>query len=239
MWRLAVVTAAVLSSGAALSAPGAPPGLRMRGGPCRAGILEPCSACGVKSGGERGGVLRAIVLRGGEGSQEEGPAGHVDEPAASSSSLTGSESESDESDPRIEVLKDEGVGKEEEMLDREAAAAAEAEDPEDAILDATARLWVATKEGNVAAVRAALAGGADAAMRDADGMNALHQASAWGRKAALEALLEGGRDLKAAASDGSSVLHLAAYYGHVDITQMLIKRGADVAAKDLEVSPQP
>ena len=146
MWRLAPSIAAILSVGAALSAPGAPPGLRMPG-PCGPGILEPCSAYG----GQRHGELRALVLRGGEGWHAEGPP-PVSEPAVLSSSPLTSESDheleqsTETSDPRIEELKieDPGVGKEEEMLDREAAA--EAGDPEDAILDATARLWVATKE---------------------------------------------------------------------------------------------
>ena len=66
MWRIALVIAATLSSGSALSASVAPLGLRIRGP-----VLEPCS------GSERDRVLRALMLRGGEGSQEEGQPGNA------------------------------------------------------------------------------------------------------------------------------------------------------------------
>ena len=69
MWRLALLVTATLSSGLALSASGAPSGLRIRG-PCKAGVLEPCS-------GSEHRVLRALMLRGGEGSQEKGYPGNA------------------------------------------------------------------------------------------------------------------------------------------------------------------
>ena len=64
MWRIALVIAATLSSGSTLSGSAAPPGLRIRGP-----VLEPCL------GSERDRVLRALILRGGEGSQEEAQPG--------------------------------------------------------------------------------------------------------------------------------------------------------------------
>ncbi|KAG2492690.1 hypothetical protein HYH03_009104 [Edaphochlamys debaryana] len=107
--------------------------------------------------------------------------------------------------------------------------------------EAAAALLTAAKGGDVAEVRALLAGGAST-KHTADtlwGDTALHLAAEKGHTAVVGALLEAGADLEAARSfDQARPLQLAAERGRADVIRVLLKAGAWLDAPN-KYSTQP
>jgi ankyrin repeat protein len=90
----------------------------------------------------------------------------------------------------------------------------------------------AAKGGDLQAVRALVADGADPQVRDSNGATALHCAAASGHRDVCEFLLENGIDANASDYDGRTVLHSAASGGNSDVIDLLLTRGAFVSAPD-------
>jgi ankyrin repeat protein len=93
--------------------------------------------------------------------------------------------------------------------------------------DLTNAAW----RGDVSAVQALLAKGADVNMKAAGGMTALMSAAHEGRFAVVQALLAKGADVNASRDDGVTALMLASLPGFLDVVQALLASGADVNAK--------
>jgi serine/threonine-protein phosphatase 6 regulatory ankyrin repeat subunit B len=90
----------------------------------------------------------------------------------------------------------------------------------------------AARNGNGAAVTAALAAGADVNTRDNDGNTALIYAAWNGHTATVTQLLAAGADVNARGNDGNTALIYAARHGHTAILEQLLTAGADVNTKD-------
>lgn len=86
----------------------------------------------------------------------------------------------------------------------------------------------AIANGDLPAVRARLAEGADPNMRDAEGMPVLLRAARSGNLAAVSLLLQAGADPTLPMEDGRSVLHRAAAEGRGQALQRMIDAGAPV-----------
>ena len=91
-------------------------------------------------------------------------------------------------------------------------------------------LHEAAQSGDVTAIRALLAAGADVNARAKYGVMPLHLATASGR-AAIIILLAGGAVVNAKDDDGSTPLHYAAPFGKMASIQALLAAGADVNAR--------
>jgi ankyrin repeat protein len=90
----------------------------------------------------------------------------------------------------------------------------------------------AARSGDVPAIQALLAKGADPNQRWGVNhwtplMHAIHK----NQKGSVAALIAGGADLNARCGDGISALMMAAGYGYVDIVQLLLDHGADPYAE--------
>jgi CubicO group peptidase (beta-lactamase class C family) len=92
---------------------------------------------------------------------------------------------------------------------------------------APATLHAAAFSGDVPAVRAQIAAGADLNARDAYGSTALIVAATFGHPEVARVLVEAGADLDVQNSDGSTALHAAAFLGRTEIVQMLLEHGAN------------
>ena len=88
-------------------------------------------------------------------------------------------------------------------------------------------------DGNIEAVKQAIADGADVNAKPG-GITPLHWAAWRGRKEIAELLIAKGADLNTKNKDGGTPLHNAAWKGHVEIAKLLIVKNADVNAKDVE-----
>ena len=94
--------------------------------------------------------------------------------------------------------------------------------------------------GDVAAIEALLAGGADINAKNGYGATPLHDAASRGHLVAIEALFAGGADVDATAEagpvaqpgeSGPTPLHLAAHNGHPGAIEALLAGGADINAR--------
>jgi len=94
--------------------------------------------------------------------------------------------------------------------------------------------------GDIAAIKALLAGGANVNAKNEDGWTPLHDAAFAGDVVAIEALLAGGADVDATAEagpmaqpgeSGPTPLHLAAHNGHPGAIKALLAGGADINAR--------
>ena len=95
-------------------------------------------------------------------------------------------------------------------------------------------LHKAALDGNIEAVKQAIADGADVnAKDDLLGETPLRHAAVKDHKEIAELLITKGADVNAK-SDGwdHTPLHFAAWFGHKEIAELLIAEGADVNAKD-------
>jgi ankyrin repeat protein len=90
----------------------------------------------------------------------------------------------------------------------------------------------AAKEGNAAAVRAAIRAGADPAAVDDAGNAALGLAAAGGHLEAVEALVQAGSDPRKGGGGGLTPLMQAARSGSVEVVRALLDAGAEVGAQD-------
>ena len=85
--------------------------------------------------------------------------------------------------------------------------------------------------GDVAAVQAAIEGGASLKALSDDGHSPLHDAAIRGRLEVVMALLQHGADIEAETWDGVTALHLAASNGHGTVMEQLLANGAKLEAK--------
>jgi ankyrin repeat protein len=106
--------------------------------------------------------------------------------------------------------------------------------------DNEAALFVAIESGDVAAARAALAGGARIDALDSTHRTALSAAARRGDVAMTTALLDAGAEIDATDPIGFTALMEAARDGHAEVVALLLERGADLAhraaANGLELS---
>ena len=94
-----------------------------------------------------------------------------------------------------------------------------------------ADLFEAAKQGDAGAVRAALAAGVPADVRDREGRTPLHLAAQAGHTDVIQILLDAGAEVDAEDRDfGSRPLYLAAVGAHVSVAKLLLERGALVDA---------
>lgn len=93
-------------------------------------------------------------------------------------------------------------------------------------------LAAATARGDLHAVHALLAAGADANALDADGASALHAAAFAGYPDILKLLIDAGGRVNQADHYGFTPLHAGAREGHVSVVRLLVERGADISAED-------
>jgi ankyrin repeat protein len=90
----------------------------------------------------------------------------------------------------------------------------------------------AATKGDLAAVQALLAKGANVNARAAGGETPLIMAAVNGRLSVVHALLDKGADVNAGDNHGTTALMDAAEYGQLQVVQALLARGADVNAKN-------
>ena len=93
-------------------------------------------------------------------------------------------------------------------------------------------LFKAAFAGDVSAVRAALAHGADVNRSDTDGDTPLWEAAYWGHAEVAKLLLAAGADVNRANTGGDTPLWEAAYNGHAKVVKLLLAAGADVNRAD-------
>jgi ankyrin repeat protein len=107
--------------------------------------------------------------------------------------------------------------------------------PETPASAATKALWEAAKSGDVAAIKAALAAGADIEGIDfsenKNGRRALNYAALNNQPAAIEALLAAGANIESQNRTRFTPLHHAAEAGSIDAIKVLLKHGANKKAK--------
>jgi len=94
-------------------------------------------------------------------------------------------------------------------------------------------LHQACADGQLPAVEALLAGGANTQAVDATGKTPLHLAAREGHAGIIERLLANGAAADARDSKGITPLRLAAWKGHTAVVKLLISHGADVNAKEM------
>ncbi len=104
----------------------------------------------------------------------------------------------------------------------------------------SAALHSAARNGDVEAIGALLAAGADPGAQAKDGLTPLHVAAQEGQAAAIAALLDGGADPGARAYEyGLTPLHAAASEGHAAAIAALLAAGADPGAREDEYGHTP
>lgn len=86
--------------------------------------------------------------------------------------------------------------------------------------------------GDVEAVRARIAHGADLDARDPFGSTPLMIAATFGRPGVADALLVAGADPDLRNADGGTALHAAAFLCHEDVVRVLLEHGADKYLRD-------
>lgn len=93
-------------------------------------------------------------------------------------------------------------------------------------------LLKAVAEGDVAAVEALLAAGAQINGASPVGETALMRASSRGHLDVVRLLLDAGADVNGRRGDGMTPLIYAAFFGHADVVRLLMDNGADLDARD-------
>lgn len=100
---------------------------------------------------------------------------------------------------------------------------------------ATKELWLAAQEGDIDAIRAALAAGADIEGIDftqhRNGRRALNYAALNNQAEAIKVLLEAGANIQSQNRSRFTPLHHAAEAGAIDAIKVLLAHGADKRAK--------
>ena len=94
------------------------------------------------------------------------------------------------------------------------------------------KLLTAVDDGDLAAVRALLAGGADVNEKCRSGRTALILAAANGHLEAVRHLLQAGARVNDRRHDGMTALIHAAFFGHEAVVRTLFGGGADLKARD-------
>ena len=100
-------------------------------------------------------------------------------------------------------------------------------------------LHIASRDGNIEAVKDYLAAGSDVNAEIKNGLAPLQFAVANDQKEIAELLIAAGADLNTKNVNGTAPLHLAARIGHKKIVELLIDKGADMNAKadSIEFTP--
>ena len=99
-----------------------------------------------------------------------------------------------------------------------------------------ADLFAATRAGDLEAVRALLAEGADTGARDDKLATALHYAAGLGHAQVASALLEAGTEVDIPAGDNTPPLVWAVLFGQVEVAGVLLEAGADPNIKNTDGS---
>ncbi len=89
----------------------------------------------------------------------------------------------------------------------------------------------AVTDGNISAINALLASGANINAKNFEGWTPLHMAVMKNSRDIVELLISKGADVNAKGSRGLTPLHGAAIKGQRDIAELLISKGANVNAK--------
>ena len=92
-------------------------------------------------------------------------------------------------------------------------------------------IWNATEEGNIEAVKQAIANGVDVNAKNNDGWTPLHGAAANGHKEIVELLIAEGADINGKNRGDATPLYDAASWGQKEIAELLIAEGAGVNAE--------
>ena len=92
-------------------------------------------------------------------------------------------------------------------------------------------LHEALREGNIEAVKQAIADGVDVNAKDDYGVTPMYRAAYIGHKEIANLLISKGADVNAKNDDGWTPLHQASAGGHKEVAELLIGKGADVNAK--------
>ncbi|MBO9481659.1 ankyrin repeat domain-containing protein [Salinisphaera sp. G21_0] len=92
-------------------------------------------------------------------------------------------------------------------------------------------LHYAAEEGQLEAIKALIAKGADVSAQTEKGVTPLHYAAAQGQPEAIDALIAAGADVNARTKNGFTPLHYAAAQGQQEAIDALIANGADVNAR--------
>lgn len=88
-------------------------------------------------------------------------------------------------------------------------------------------LWSAAKDGDIAALRKAIADNADINTLDEKGISPLSWAALMGQNDAIKFLLEQNADINRRNADGGTPLHAAAFLGRTSTVTLILARGAD------------
>ena len=91
-------------------------------------------------------------------------------------------------------------------------------------------IWVATKLGDIGAIKRHLAKGVQVDARDDSGESPLAIAALSGQAAAAKFLLEEGADVNGRNNEGNTALHSASFLGRLNIVQLLVQKGSAVNA---------
>eukprot|EP00245_Coleochaete_scutata_P012323 TRINITY_DN475_c0_g2_i1.p1 TRINITY_DN475_c0_g2~~TRINITY_DN475_c0_g2_i1.p1 ORF type:complete len:396 (+),score=116.29 TRINITY_DN475_c0_g2_i1:113-1189(+) len=115
-----------------------------------------------------------------------------------------------------------------------AAAENNEEDDEEEGDDEELTLQSVASRGDVEALKALIAQGADKDEQDIEGRTALHFACGYGEVKCSEALLEAGAAVDAVDKKNNTALHYAAGYGRQECVEILLKSGASVTMRNLD-----
>ncbi len=88
-------------------------------------------------------------------------------------------------------------------------------------------LWNAAKDGDIAALRKAIADSADINKLDEKGISPLSWAAIMGQNDAIKLLLDQNADINRRNADGGTPLHAAAFLGRTSTVTLILARGAD------------
>jgi len=87
-------------------------------------------------------------------------------------------------------------------------------------------IWEAAEEGNIEAVKQAIAAGTDVNAKRDDGYTPLHDAASLGHKEVVELLIAKGANVNAQRDNGETPLDWAILNDHTEIADLLRKHGA-------------
>lgn len=104
------------------------------------------------------------------------------------------------------------------------------------------QLFIASKEGNLSKVKAAMEKGADSHLHEGsqvhfyndDENNPLHLSARYGHLGIVKYLVEKGANINAKNRRQATPLHMAVYEQHLSVIKFLIKKGANIEANDID-----